>query len=264
MHEEIYRFNQSGQRQALQFGLAGVSYCDGTYQITRPKSEIACIEYIIAGSGTVEINKQVFHPQAGDTYFLHAGTNQRYYSSADDPWTKVWINLSGTLLDDLIMAYGLHGRYFYSKMDVRREIEAVVGFAEKKDENMILKSTLKVHEIVYKLSQMQQDSVMVDSVASELQRYMDARIEGRLQLAELAAKAGKSESQVIRIFREQYGMTPYAYFLKAKIDLAKKLLRGSQMSVRQVALQLDFADEFYFSNVFKRQVGVSPSQYRKQ
>ena len=73
----------------------------------------------------------------------------------------------------------------------------------------------------------------------------------------------RSESQTIRIFKRAYGVTPYAYLLEKKLDLAGQLLRDTNLSVREIAEKLSFADEYYFSNVFKKKTGVSPSVYRR-
>lgn len=69
--------------------MAGISYCDGSYLICRPQSEIICFEYIIQGCGTVQTEGKIFHPIKGDIYMLHAGHDHYYYSDADDPWIKI-------------------------------------------------------------------------------------------------------------------------------------------------------------------------------
>ena len=58
-------------------------------------------------------------------------------------------------------------------------------------------------------------------------------------------------------------MTPYAYVLGKRIDLSKKLLVDTNLTVKQIADKLCFTDEYYFSNLFKRKVGVSPAAYRR-
>ena len=57
-------------------------------------------------------------------------------------------------------------------------------------------------------------------------------------------------------------MTPYAYLLEKKLELAGQLLRDTNLSVREIAEKLSFADEYYFSNVFKKKMGVTPSLWR--
>ena len=71
-------------------------------------------------------------------------------------------------------------------------------------------------------------------------------------------------SQAERLFRAETGIPPYRYYLDRKLELACQLLRETGMSVRDIASYLSFQDEFYFSGLFRRKIGVSPIQYRKQ
>ena len=66
------------------------------------------------------------------------------------------------------------------------------------------------------------------------------------------------------LFRAEMGMPPYRYVLERKIELARQLLSETGMSVRDIASYLSFEDEFYFSGLFRRKTGFSPTQYRKE
>jgi AraC-like DNA-binding protein len=59
-------------------------------------------------------------------------------------------------------------------------------------------------------------------------------------------------------------VTPYAYVLGKKLELAKKLLDNTNLTVKQISEKLCFSDEYYFSSLFKNKIGVSPSVYRKK
>ena len=83
-------------------------------------------------------------------------------------------------------------------------------------------------------------------------------------MSELSSLIKRSESQTIRIFKDAYGITPYAYLIEKKISLAKKLLTGTNLTVKEISEKLAFADEYYFSNLFKQKVGTSPSSFRKE
>lgn len=265
MKEEIYRFGQGDiARGALNFELAGISYCDGSYRIERMCSETACIEYVISGSGTVEIDGQKYRPKAGDSYFLQSGKDQRYYSDAREPWVKIWVNLSGPLLADLIVAYGLAGCYYFPDFYLKDLLDSVVIFAKEMRIDMNLHCSLIIHEILYRMHQVLKGEARANPQAERMKRYMDKRVEESIRMSELGELIGKSTSQVIRIFRESYGQTPYAYFHGQKIDLAKKLLQGSNMSIRAISAHLNFADEYYFSNVFKKHTGFAPQHYRRR
>jgi len=78
----------------------------------------------------------------------------------------------------------------------------------------------------------------------------------------LAEKAGYSRSHFSRLFRQQTGLSPQQYVINARIALAKELLRGSTLSVSEIALRAGYGDVFGFSTQFRRRTGQTPSGYR--
>ncbi len=82
-------------------------------------------------------------------------------------------------------------------------------------------------------------------------------------LEELGEWIGRSPEQVIRIFKAAYGNTPYDFLLSEKIFIACGLLRSSDATLRELAASLGFRDEFYFSRLFKKRMGIAPDFYRK-
>ncbi len=70
----------------------------------RRKSNIACIEYIMEGKGTVlKPAERFFIRKKGMCIFFILMMIQHYYSDLKDPWTKIWINVKGTLIENLAL-----------------------------------------------------------------------------------------------------------------------------------------------------------------
>lgn len=73
---------------------------------------------------------------------------------------------------------------------------------------------------------------------------------------------GISRRRFNDLFRESFQITPGQYVIDRKISHAKKLLASGEMLIGQIAEQCGFSDVYYFSNTFKREVGMTPSAYR--
>jgi len=97
-------------------------------------------------------------------------------------------------------------------------------------------------------------------------RQLTAHIQEHLHdlggVNDLAAKAGYTRSHFSRLFRHQTGLSPRQYVINARIALAKELLRGSTLSVSEIALRAGYGDVFMFSRQFRRRTGQPPSAYR--
>ena len=70
-----------------------------------------------------------------------------------------------------------------------------------------------------------------------------------------------SPSYLRRLFRQALGETPSEYKRRLRMAMAKDLLRGSQMTVSQVAALCGYEDLAYFSRVFRKTTGVAPSRF---
>lgn len=77
-----------------------------------------------------------------------------------------------------------------------------------------------------------------------------------------AEQLGISEGYLSRLFRKETDYTFMAYVMQCRICEAKKLLKGYKYKVYEVAEMVGYQDIAYFSTIFKKYVGVSPSEYR--
>lgn len=81
-------------------------------------------------------------------------------------------------------------------------------------------------------------------------------------LSELAAVAGMSRYQLIRCFRTWTGLTPHAWQLNQRINLARDLMRDGE-KIADIAYRLGFSDQSHFQRIFKAHTGVTPGNYRR-
>ena len=89
--------------------------------------------------------------------------------------------------------------------------------------------------------------------------YMVTHYKQRLTLRQLAHIAGLSSSHYSRLFKKYTGYSPIDYVTHLRMDRAKELLMLSDYKLRAVARSVGYQDEFYFSRIFKKVVGMSPS-----
>jgi AraC family transcriptional regulator len=94
--------------------------------------------------------------------------------------------------------------------------------------------------------------------------WADAHLAEAVTVERLAAVAGLSVTGFKHTFREITGITPHAYLLRKRVERARTLLDGNKGSVTDIALACGFPSSQYFATVFKRIVGVTPSDLLKK
>jgi AraC-like DNA-binding protein len=94
--------------------------------------------------------------------------------------------------------------------------------------------------------------------------YVQQNYQQTLTRQDLARYVGMSDDYLTYCFRQELGMTPIAYLNRYRITQAKRLLKESDATITQIALDVGFSDSGYFSRVFRREAGMSPDAYRRR
>ena len=231
--------------------------------------------YCMEGSGYFTLSGGGRCPVGRNQYFVvPPGVTHSYGADEHNPWTIYWVHYGGTLADTYAPTIG-----------VAHDIVAVAGsgIAERlrlfetmyralewgyTPENMMYAGAV-LHHFLASFRFLQQftgrwsDTVRSDSMDTAI-RYMRENLDKHLSVSELAAYVGYSVSHFVTLFHERTGMSPIAFFNRLKVRHACYLLDTTQLKINQICHKVGMDDCFYFSRVFRREMGMSPSEYRNR
>ena len=276
MKEEIVHFYAPQTKLPFYLEMAGISYCDGTYRMKRQDSAETVIEYVVEGRGYLHVNGENYAATAGDVYILRKKTTHTYWSDARYPWVKIFFNIRGSLAEKILDEYQLgdSGRVVLGaeglEQDFRDMLEdlmdSTVGQTERFD-----RATVNFLKIIIKLTNMQRaagvhkdDLMSVENEMNTLIEYITMNPRRIVSNQELADVIFRSKDYIIKRFFANFGATPYDYQIQQKIFSAKNMLANMNLSVKEIANSLGYDDQHYFSYMFKKRCGMSPTQYRKK
>jgi AraC family transcriptional regulator len=92
--------------------------------------------------------------------------------------------------------------------------------------------------------------------------YIEAHLDDRLTLTDLAEVACLSPYHFSRSFKLAVGVGPQRYVMRRRLDRAKTLLRRSRKPLAVIAQEAGFADQSHLSSIFRREMGVTPGRFR--
>jgi AraC family transcriptional regulator len=92
--------------------------------------------------------------------------------------------------------------------------------------------------------------------------FIGDTLSGDLSLPEIAAQANLSPYHFARLFKQSTGLSPHQYVVRERVERSKGLLRGTDLSVGEVALAVGFANQSHFARRFRQLTGVAPSAFR--
>jgi AraC family transcriptional regulator len=93
--------------------------------------------------------------------------------------------------------------------------------------------------------------------------YIDATYADPLTLVDVGRIAGLSPNYLLRSFRQLFDQTPYQYITARRLDIARQLLAETEHSISEICLAVGFESLGSFSWLFRRKIGVAPSEYRR-
>lgn len=245
--------------------VVGITYPSQEYSIfvDAEKSRAEILEYVVSGEGEICVEERWLPVKAGDVYILRSGERKEYRSSKKNPFEKIWINYEAEYFSALADAYGVRSGV-YSCVEARKVFEGALSMAKV---NLPYSEACHViAECVHKILRLCSDSMgnETHSEAYRIREALHSAVFKHFDLNDLAVQLHISKSNIIRIYKQCFGTTPYEDLLSAKIEAAKALLVNTQMSSKEIAEKLCFANAHYFSSVFFERVGLRPTAFRRR
>ena len=152
------------------------------------------------------------------------------------------------------------------KLDLRdgQRAESTVAYlvraVENKDQELVLHY---LRDLIF-LSRPEECKPEVrDTVVAECIARLHSTYAQKISLEQLAEEQQLSPQGLIRRFRRSTDMTPMEYLGQVRLHESKILLRSTDLMVSQVAEACGFDNVYYFSNFFRKKMGMSPTQYRQ-
>lgn len=272
-NEKIIYYYKTKDEFPLSIKYAGITYLDKNFYIKRTNSNMFIYEYVTEGLGYIEHNGVTYKVQAGDFFSISTGLDYSYYSDKITPFKKIWFCGDGKLMECLHKTYFSDSPIIIIDKDYREDIEnihnALIRFSNSSNDYLEI-STLYIN-LMTKVYMDKKDNptkqiiaeyISTNEKAIFIRNYIDDNLTVDLSLEQLCQQLYITKVQLIRLFKREYGITPYAYYLEGKLEIAENLIINTNMQIREIANRVGYNDEYYFSHTFKKNKGYSPTYLR--
>lgn len=268
-HGELY-FNPSNLMVPMHIPMFGQNYCHSEYRNVRQGSEITVIGFVLEGQGMVKVNSLTYYPKKGDVFILPKGSDHEVKADPkqQEYWTYLWYNLRGNSIR-LLEAFRLQSTILipdipYLEPTFRKSFELMQG--EKPDnEQLHIMLLMNCTEIFFKLANILEKRKSILPVQiQQMKQYLEKQDLNSFHSSRMSRHFAMSFKQINRLFKKEIGTTVYDYLMIKKINTAKLLLEDTDLSINEIAYRIGYADPHYFSNVFRKKTGFTPTEYRKR
>lgn len=229
--------------------------------------------YCVEGNGEIRLNETTHSISADHFFIVPTGMSHAYHSDEQNPWSIYWIHFSG-------LKSGNYSRFAGQPLPIERgktsrisdRVDLFSEIFRNLDRGFSVETleyvNLCLPHLLASFSHLSQfrlikESGEKDPVAQSI-NFMIEHLTKKLKLDEIATETGLSASHYSRLFQNRTGHSPIDYFIQLKIQRACRLLDNSGWMIADVAREMGFDDQFYFSRVFRKVMGMSPREYRKR
>lgn len=254
----------------------------GTYHLlTRPKLPTHRprgrldyqILYVASGKAHFYFNGVEEIVSAGNMVLYRPKEEQRYYYYGTDHTEVYWVHFTGNDVKNILRKYGIsddtHVIHTGTSLEFKRIfLEMIQELKLCKDDyeellvNHLQHLLILIHRILNAKPRGKNHVLMEEMDAAV--RHFHQNYNQMISIEDYAISQHMSVSWFIRNFKEYTNSTPAQYLLSLRISNAQTLLETTNYNVTEIANIVGYDNPLYFSRIFKKTSGMSPSEFRKQ
>ncbi len=252
----------------------GVSSCVA-HDFCRPDGSLDYMLNMVA-EGSLHYN---IHDTAdGDTFKATKGSiviyrpgEPQFLTKVSPNITRYWIHFLGFGAQKTLEQCHLDEARFYKVKDVNALEEIflkILSEVQSTSEYKIVKCNAYLLDLLSEIARLIENGPHYDKQLNErlapALKVINTQYRKNLNIEELASLCYMSKYHFIRAFKDYTGCTPYSYLTNVRINVAKDLLRNSNIKIGNISDAVGIPDQLYFSKLFKRHTGKSPNEFRSE
>jgi AraC-like DNA-binding protein len=228
--------------------------------------------YCSEGRGWIKFRGNEYKMEPGDYCFIPQREPHAYAADTNNPWTIYWFHFKGSNADAVVGELSKTGRLKgfirYNAMcislfdEIYARLDSGFGNESMQYANMSFWKLLAA--FIYNAESVADDKLREKDAVESATEYMKSNISKSLTLNQVSREVNLSGSHFSYLFRKKTGFPPMEYFNHMKVQLACQFLMFTEMRIKEIALEVGIVDQYYFSRLFSRVMGLSPNQYREK
>lgn len=253
----------------------------GTYRVLnrpviptwRPRGRLDYqLLYIAAGKAHFHLDGKEQIVTAGHMVLYRPREMQKYEYFKEDQTEAYWVHFTGGNVKNILRSYGISDdmRVFYCGSDLEyqnhfrsmiQELQLCKDDYEEMLEIHLRQLFIRIHRYISSTKK-----VTKGFIAEEIDKaalFFTENYNQEISIEDYAKSRNMSTSWFIRNFKQYVGITPMQYILSIRISNAVDLLETTEYNVTEIGEIVGYDNPLYFSRIFKKQKGLSPSEYRK-
>lgn len=231
--------------------------------------------FILDGKGKFSIEDRVIDTSKDDFFIINSNVGHSIYSSKEENLVYISFGVDSIFVKNLLNDNNIEeDKYIYKNIEENQEyfIKSFDIINEEFNSNDIFAQSManaKASEFVISLLRKFKDEIIItndikiNKQIDYIKNFIDNNYSEDINLESLSKMAYMNKFHLIAEFKQSYRVTPIDYLILKRIEVTKNLLISTNHSMEEISSIVGFNSQSYFNQVFRKKVGLTPSQFRK-
>ena len=227
--------------------------------------------YLASGRAEFVIGGKAHQLTAGHMVLFRPDQPQHYRYHGKDHTEMYWVHFTGNQVEEILESSGFTSRdcIFFAGADpaLPQLFDHMIHELQTRRANFQTMLELYLRQLLLLSRRVAPTPTSLTSAlhrqVEQVQRYFAQNYSSPINIREYAAGQNVSISWFLRCFKQVTGQTPMQYILSTRITNAITLMRDTDWNLTQIAAAVGYDNPLYFSRLFRKQKGMSPSDYRR-
>lgn len=217
------------------------------------------LNYVVSGNGIFNGK----HMKPGMGFLIKPGKHFDYTSNPKALWSCFWVTFNGTEAEKICKNFIKANANGVFKFDFPERLRTLIDIIFQ-DTHFISQASALSH--FFKLISYHEEiyTGLSNKYIEQAKDYIKCNFHKKLTIKDIARFLSINDRYLYNLFMKHENISPKAYINNLKIYHAKSLLRNTTFSIAEIAESSGFSDQLAFSHFFKKETGISPSDYRKK
>lgn len=267
----LYTAGEFAKKNLIYLQEAGTLTALRSHKSTRERLDSYLFFCVLSGNGRLNYDGKTYYLKAGDCVFLDCRLPYSHETDDDSLWQLVWIHFYGASASAIYEEYKKNGgKTVFNTSSAEYYLETQKRIAEESGKEAICRDTVIFGLLSGLISNIVSEGSSQTTKSSSKQLplsvkdYLEARFAEKIALDDLANEFHINKFYLTRVFKAHFGQSISEYLMQRRITAAKSMLRFTDNTAENIALNCGINDAGYFCRLFKRLEGETPSEYRSR
>jgi len=227
--------------------------------------------HTLEGKGELIVNNQTFIIDENQGFFFYPNVPHEYYR-VGNKWSTIWLTFNGPAVQSILNALKISNFEVFD-LSNKPTLEGILFtiYHKVKNQNYItnIECSHLIYNFILNLAIAVENKIDMNFKGNYIRlspvlKFIEENYQFEITLEDISNIINLSPQHLCNLFKKTFNITPYEYLIKVRIQKAKELLiKENDIQIKKVCFDVGFRNLSYFSYMFKKIEGVTPSEFKK-